>query len=93
MEIHPVEIRVAAAYGSAEAEFQKITQNRGWAVRSLSFALAHLELVCDRQLKNDAENAQGHFERFADLWKNTHQDLSFINYQKMSKRAHLADSF
>ena len=60
----------------AEAEFQKIADNRGWAVSSPLFALAHRELADIYKLKNDSDNTAKYSAKFAELWKNADADLS-----------------
>lgn len=59
----------------AAAEFQKIAQNRGWAVHSPLFALAHGELARIFELQTDAENARKYSEIFAAFWKDADTDL------------------
>ena len=59
----------------AEAEFQKIIQNRGWAVSSPLFPLAHLELARVYKLQNNEEKANIFYEKFESLWKNADADL------------------
>ncbi len=63
----------------AEAEFQKITQNRGWAVSSPLFALAHRELAAVYKLKNDADNEEKYSAKFAQLWKNADAEIFSAN--------------
>ena len=59
----------------AEAEFQKIVQNRGWAVTSPLYVLAHRELAQIYKLRNDAENAKIYTEKFTGFWRNADADL------------------
>jgi eukaryotic-like serine/threonine-protein kinase len=62
----------------AAKEFQKILENRGWAVESPLYALAHLGLARAAELQNDAANAKIHSSQFAALWKNADKNLPVL---------------
>ena len=54
----------------AETEFQKIVNNRGWAVSSPLYILANRELADIYKVKNDAENFDKFSAPFSDFRKN-----------------------
>lgn len=66
----------------AIAEFNKIIQNRGWAVQSPLFALAHREISAAYSIQNDQENSKKYADQFAALWKNADNDLSIFKQGK-----------
>lgn len=59
----------------AAAEFEKILQNRGWAIQSPLYALAHFELSKIYALRADNENAEKHLKIFRALWKNADAEI------------------
>jgi hypothetical protein len=48
-----------------------------------------LELARGYQQKKDTDNAEKYFARFADLWRNADENLSFA--KEASAKAYLAD--
>lgn len=62
----------------AAKEFQKILENRGWAVESPLYSLARLELSRALELQNDAANSKKQLSQFSALWKNADKDLPVL---------------
>jgi eukaryotic-like serine/threonine-protein kinase len=62
----------------AAAEFQKIIENRGWAVQSPLYALAHLEIAKAYEQQKDAEKAKKFRDEFNQMWKNADADLPVL---------------
>ena len=62
----------------AAKEFQKILENRGWAVESPLYVLAHLNLAHALSLQNDTANSKKHSAQFAAIWKNADKNLPVL---------------
>lgn len=66
----------------AAAEFQKILQNRGWAVQSPLNALAQMELARAFSMQADNRNAQKYLEAFGVMWKNADAEIQALKDAK-----------
>lgn len=62
----------------AQAEFQKIIQNRSWAAHSPLFALAHRQLSEVYKMQGNVEKARNFAEQFTALWKTADVDLQVL---------------
>jgi len=62
----------------AAAEFQSITNHRGWSPRSPLYAPAYLGLARADVLKGDAAAARNAYQTFFSLWKDADADIPLL---------------
>ena len=67
---------------SAAAEFQKLIDNPGFAVRHVTGPLAWLQLGRAQKLMGDEAAARKSYETFLDLWKNADPDIPIYQQAK-----------
>ncbi|HXT61655.1 MAG TPA: protein kinase [Pyrinomonadaceae bacterium] len=62
----------------AAAEFQNITNHRGWAARSPLYAPAYLGIARAEVLKGDTAAARNAYQTFFSLWKDADSDIPLL---------------
>ena len=94
--VYPAYIRGLAYLGigdgqSAAAQFQKLIDNPGFAVRHVTGPLAWLQLARAQKMMGDEAAARKSYETFLDLWKNADPDIP-IYQQAKAEYAKLKES-
>ena len=67
---------------SAAAQFQKLIDNPGFAVRHVTGPLARLQLGRAQEMMGDEAAARNSYEAFLDLWKNADPDIPIYQQAK-----------
>jgi hypothetical protein len=67
---------------SAAAQFQKLIDNPGFAVRHVTGPLAWLQLARAQKMTGDESAARKSYETFLDLWKNADADIPIYQQAK-----------
>jgi hypothetical protein len=67
---------------SAAAQFQKLIDNPGFAVRHVTGPLAWLQLARAQQIMGDQAAARKSYETFLDLWKDADPDIPIYQQAK-----------
>jgi eukaryotic-like serine/threonine-protein kinase len=85
--VYPAYIRGLAYAGlgdgrSAAAQFQKLIDNPGFAVRHVTGPLAWLQLGRAQKMMGDEAAARKSYETFLDLWKNADPDIPIYQQAK-----------
>src|ERR1700735_2278764 len=85
--VYPAYIRGLAYLGigdgqSAAAQFQKLIDNPGFAVRHVTGPLAWLQLARAQKMMGDEAAARKFYETFLDLWKNADPDIPIYQQAK-----------
>ena len=64
--------------GEAAAEFEAITNHRGWAPRSPLYAPAYLGLARANVLRGNAAAGRNAYQTFFSLWKDADSDVALL---------------